>query len=196
MTQEFTSDRNKTLAAISTDKGNSASNGIDDQDSVTTAMLLAAVDSKLKWNPGFYDTKGKTVRKIMIPMVFRKNTNALKNPGGRTPAKADGTDTCATTLPPKMKELNNVLFTNNFAVFNSILNFRYKDEWLMDYYQKEFGSLLVPYHQFPIPEAKKEPTEYAPFSFRTYAQTIVNQIKKEVMTCDWEEPKGYNSLGL
>lgn len=196
VTHEFSTNKETILAALRSDIGSSANSGNNDEDSVTTAMMMAAVDKKLEWNHGFYDIRTQTVRKIMIPMVFRKITRVLENPGSRSIPKADGTDTCGTTIPPKISQLNKVLFDNKFAVFNSILNSPYKGEWLNDYYQKQFGSLLVPYHQFPIPGNHKEAEKNSNFNFQVYAKSIVQKIKEEVMTCDWEEPKGYNSLGL
>ncbi len=198
--QELTTDKNKTVTAVSKlvvpygteDWSNNYPNDL--RESLTTAMLFAAVDKRLHWNSGFDDKQGNLVRKIMIPMVHMDFTRTLLTPGNRKPPKADGTDRCPTALIPEMEQLNRVLWDNQFTVVNSILNNRgIKFDSL---YEQAFASLLVPYYQAVCPKAGGDLPEPYLFDYKSYAKRIYDIIVREVMSCDWEDPIGYNSLGL
>lgn len=195
MTAEPTNEKSKILAGLEKNVYENSNHKSDNEDSLTTAMLFAAVDKKLSWNTDFYDSQGQIVRKIMIPLVFSKITKTLLTPGNRTAPKADGKDNCRNYIPPDMIQLNQVLFDNQISVFNSILNFD-STEPMDVYYEREFRSFFVPYYQFPIPGPGQYITEDLNFDFKEYAKKMLQTIKEEVMMCDWEDPIGYNTLGL
>lgn len=158
-------------------------------------MLFAAVDKRLKWNPTFYDDPNNIVREIMILMVYKDFTKVLTTPGNRQPPKADGTDNSSTTLIPEMDQLNQVLWDHRFTVINSIMKHTETRQTIEEYYQDVFSSLFVPYYQAPLPE----PAKYAntsKFDAPAYAKHLYDIKIKEVMSCDWEGPVGYNTLGL
>lgn len=160
-------------------------------------MLFAAVDKKLKWNPGFYDNQGNIVRKIMIPMVYKDYTRTLKAPGDRKPPRADGTDTCETALIPEFEQLDQVLFDNQFFVVNSIMKHRdFAGIKVEKIYAELFENLYVPYYQAPLPNAGQYLDNITSFDAKAYGKHLYDIILKEVMSCDWEDPVGYNTLGL
>lgn len=161
--------------------------------SLTTAMLFAAVDKNLKWSADFYHG-GKLVRKIMILMVYNRFITILATPGNRKPPKADGKDTCANSLIPEMEQLNQVLFEHQFTLINSIVKVPQVGHSIEKFYADAFSSFFVPYYQAPLPKSGV----YASGGMDTlpYAKNLYDTISKEVMSCDWEDPVGYNTLGL
>lgn len=203
--QELTGEKNKIVSALSKSVFPTGSNnhsnelpiGLDGAGSMTTAMLFAAVDTKIKWNPGFEDKQNNLVRKIMIPMIYRDFIKILETPGDRTRPKADGTDSCATATIPDPEQLNEVLFDNQFTVVSSFI--RRKSDY-SEYNEKLcaelFSRLLVPYYEAPVPKAGQFVDKPENFDAKAYAKILYDIISKEVMTCDWEDPVGYNTLGL
>lgn len=199
--EKLTKDKKKIVSAISKDIFHVGGSGWDNydkdvSDSLTTAMLFTAVDKDLSWNSGFKDKQDNLVRKIMIPMVYRKVTTVLQTPGNRKPPKADGSDKCATALIPEIEQLNKVLWDHHFTVVMSILNNGVSGTVPDIIYGQLFASLLVPYYQAPIPKAGEYLKDPKNFDHKAYAKKIHNMISEEVMSCDWEDPIGYNTLGL
>lgn len=198
--QEFTTEKSKILSAITkTNQGELNSNYYGDgEDSVTTALLFTAVEKKLKWNSGFYYSGTKIIRKIMVPFVIRNITTVLKLPGNRDTPKADGNDKCSTALPPTTDQLDKVLFDYQFAIINAILNIPANDEDHLteNHYTEEFARLFVPYYQIPFPAPGVRAEHDIKYDYRPYAKQIYDVLKREVMECDWEDPIGYNTLGL
>lgn len=199
---DWSSDKNRIVKSISKNFGrglNYDERVSDFADSVTVGLLNTAVEKKLNWEKGFVNKEGKTVRNIMVLFANRFITKVLKAPGNRTRPKADGTDTCQNALPPPLKQLSNVLYETGFTLINAMLNSAFGDEsiYLEKHYEKEFASLLIPYYSvpFPGPNIAAIDKNYGK-EYKTYAKKIFDIIKQEVMICDWEDPKGYNSLGL
>lgn len=129
-------------------------------------------------------------------MVYRDYTKTLLKPGNRTEPKADGNDTCTNALIPTIEQLNKVLWDNHFTVINCILNSLGYGILQDKVYRDLFASLFVTYHQAVIPEEGVYLTEPDGFNFTVFAKSMHDFIKHEVMSCDWEDPIGYNTLGL
>lgn len=92
-----------------------------------------------------------------------------------------------------------MLWDNQFIVVTSVLNSNSlgTDKIQEDVYLKEFAGMQSVFYQtfFPARGIKWNGTIY-PGLFENYAKTIYNIIAAEVMMCDWEDPTGYNTLGL
>lgn len=95
-----------------------------------------------------------------------------------------------------MQQLNKVLWDNQITVVNSIINSKPVTTFLDKYYEDLFARLFVPYYQAPIPKAGVTFSKPDNFDYKAYAKVVYDIISKEVMSCDWEDPVGYNTLGL
>lgn len=199
--QKLTADKNKIVSAISKSVFVNSTSGWENYDgdasnSLTTAMLFTAVETDLKWNSGFNDKQDNLVRKIMIPMVWRDHTRKLETPGNRKPPNADGTDTCVNSLIPEIEQVNKVLWDHQFTVITSIINTAQLGKIQDQIYRELFASLFVPYYSAPIPREGEVFKNAKEFDYEAYAKSLYDIISREVMSCDWEDPVGYNTLGL
>ncbi|ODM93316.1 hypothetical protein Ocin01_13366 [Orchesella cincta] len=160
-------------------------------ESSLTATLFAAADKTLGWITEPVDpTDGKTVRKIIVLATDETSTRKLGKQGVRQPPKGDGTDKCATTLPPNDAILEKTLKDNDISVIglytprsSEAENGIYID--LLEYYNNIFGRMGIEYNQYVLDTS----------STNKIIENLLTGISNTV-ECEEEDPPAYNTLGL